>query len=552
MVAWLWLLTIGCGDEPPPDTSQDTEQVIPEVVDDGLVELETARLLRRMSLDLRGVLPSLEELATVEEDPEQLNVLRDSFLEDPRLEARLVSFFAERFHTRLDTFEVLYVDYRLSDEQECEFERSVGEEPLRLMSHVVVQDQPWTDIVTVDYTLATEVLGEVWPLDYPEDTSGWAISYYNDGRPAAGILATNGLWWRYVTSEANGNRARAAALSRLLLCEALLARPVNLAETPGLADEEATASALRENEYCLGCHSTIEPLAASMFGFYPAIQYNPEELGYYHPEREPLGEIVLGVSPAYFGTPIAGLIELGDEVAKDSRFIRCAAETAATMLWRRNVELDDFNRVEAFRQDFVDKELQFKALLQSVTNGAVYRASEVDESVTDTGIVGREITQRMVTPDQFVTLIEDLTGFYWEYINCDQLGNDDYGYRTLAGGVDGYDVFMPQLDAGLTWALVVKRLSQAAAVEVVVHDLVNDADEKTLFQYVTLENEPGDAKFSNELNAIYLRMFATTPDDETIDALETLWSNVNSLDDAAAAWVAVLSVLIRDPDFVTY
>ena len=52
---------------------------------------------------------------------------------------------------------------------------------------------------------------------------------YTDGRPAAGVLATNGLWWRYTTTDSNMNRTRAAAISRLLLCEDFMARPVSFA-----------------------------------------------------------------------------------------------------------------------------------------------------------------------------------------------------------------------------------------------------------------------------------------------------------------------------------
>ena len=47
-----------------------------------------------------------------------------------------------------------------------------------------------------------------------QGATGWQVSRYTDGRPAAGVLSTNGLWWRYYSTVSNLNRSRAAAISR--------------------------------------------------------------------------------------------------------------------------------------------------------------------------------------------------------------------------------------------------------------------------------------------------------------------------------------------------
>ena len=163
----------------------------------------------------------------MEADPAALQTLRDTYLDDPRLEDRLVSLFAERWHTRVDVFDIEYYDYHLDPLEEFAFEQAVGEEPLRLIARIAVEDRPWVEIVTTDTTVANEVLGALWPLDYPEGETGWQEVHYTDGRPAVGVLATNGLWWRFNTDNSNMNRKRAAALARLLLCVDYLARPVS-------------------------------------------------------------------------------------------------------------------------------------------------------------------------------------------------------------------------------------------------------------------------------------------------------------------------------------
>ena len=71
----------------------------------------------------------------------------------------------------------------------------------------------------------------------------------------------------------------------------------------------------------------------------------------YHPEREVLAESLLGVSPAWFGTPINGLNELGQYIASDPRFSACTVETFASLLWKRDIESADSHTLEELRNE---------------------------------------------------------------------------------------------------------------------------------------------------------------------------------------------------------
>lgn len=515
-----------------------------------LTELSPSLLLRRMSLDLRGVLPSVDELDAVEADPAQLPTIRDQYLEDPLFEERLVKLLAERWHTRLDEFEIQYYDYQMAPDQEFEFERSVGEEPLRLIAHVIAEDLPWTDIVTADYTMANETLAEIWPLDYPEGATGWQKATWQDGRPPVGVLASNGLWWRYVTNISNMNRSRVAAMSRLLLCQDMLSRPVSLTGAVALSDEDATAAAIREVPACLACHATIEPLAASLFGFWTVISYNPLELGTYHAERETLGPRYLGFEPAYFGQPIEGLVDLGVAIANDPRFYSCAAEQAAELYWRRPVELSDFARIDALRVSFLEQGGTYKNLIREVTDTAEYRAGGFEDAASEDD-VDREITWRMVSPDQMSSVLQDLTGFVWQYDGFEQMANDNPGYRVLAGGVDGYSTTRPQQDPGVSWLVASKRLAQAASAYAVQSEL-ELGGERLSFSVVTVEDRPGDPNFTAELERLHWRLYAERPDAARLAAAEQAWTGIAEQSGPAEAWSRLYSAMLRDPDFVAY
>jgi hypothetical protein len=527
------LFLSACTGRPPVDPGPD------------LVPLSDARLLRRMSLDLRGVTPSVAELDAVAQDPAALDAYRDAFLDDPRLEERLVSFWADRYRTRIDEFQVRFYDYQLPADQECDFERSVGEEPLRLVAHVSVEDRPWSEVATADYTMANELLGGIWPIAYPEGATGWQESKYTDGRPAAGVLSTNGLWLRYYTSRSNSNRSRAAALANLLLCVDYLERPVTFSTSPSLADADATAQAIKTEDACVACHSTIEPVAASLFGYYPAIDYNRLEFAYYHPERVPLGPETLDTSMAYFGQPMSSPNDLGPHVAADTRFYTCGVTTMAGMLWDRDVATDEYSTVADLERTFEDGGWRVRPLLRAITDTPEYRVGALGDSASATE-EDRETTTRLLTVDQLSSAVEDLTGFRWTYNGCDQLANDDYGYRVLGGGADGEQVTKAQQDPSLTWALVVERLAQGGAITAVQRELV-EGGERRLFD-VTLETTPDDPAFEAQIDTLYLRLLARRPTDDEVADDVALWQAAG---DPAAGWTALLTVLLRDPEFVT-
>ncbi len=521
----------------------------PIELEERLVSLDGPRLLRRMSIDLLGVLPSPESLDSVEFDPSRVEIFQDSYLDDPRLENRLVSLYAERWQTRLDDFEVDHWEYGYEDVEEFRYEKSIGEEPLRLMARVVMEDRPWTDVVTSETTMANEVTAAIWPIDRPEG-AGWIESRYTDGRPAAGVLATNGMWWRYVTTLSNMNRARVAALVKLLACQDLLARPVSLDGSVSLADEDASAEAIRYQPACQSCHASVEPIAAALFGFWTVINYNPEENGHYHGERENMGPQYLGVEPAYFGQPVDGLAGLGVAITHDPRFYSCAVETHTELLWRRDTDILDFDQLEALRRKFLTGDIQVRVLLKAIMDTEEYRAGGLGDGASAEDR-RRVQTVRTMTPDQISGVFRDATGFDWTWLGFEQLANDDLGYRTLLGGVDGYMVSEAQMDPGVTWALALQRIAEAGADTVVAREL-EEGGERRLLGEVTLDHRPGDKKFTAALEQTLWRLHAVRAGPKRIGRLEAFWSEVEAQEGAAEAWRRVLSALLRDPEMVGY
>jgi len=529
-----------------------TDSSVPPGPDSALAPLPDERLARRMSLDLRGVLPTNAELDALAAGDTSVDTLRDTFLDDPRFEERLVQLLGQAWRTQVDEFLVNYYEYAAyaaRPDAEYPFERGVGEEPLRLAARVAATDAPWPEILTADWSMADEWTGPLWPTDYPAGGTGWRVVHYTDGRPAAGILATNGLWWRYFSTVSNFNRGRTAAIARLLLCEDYVVRNVSVVGFASETDTTDVEDNLRTNPYCLGCHSSLDPMATALFGFWPANEYSLDEIESYHPEREPLGPVLLDVEPAFYGQPFDGLPGLASLIAQDPRFGSCAAETFAGLLWRRPVVLEDRAEVADATAAY-DADPRLKPVLRALTDGERYRAGAFT-STADDATLAREQVVRMLDAPLLASVLEDLTGLDWTWTGFSQLRNDTWGYRLLGGGVDGYYQTRSQSIPGMTWLLVERRAAESAACWAVDHEL-RGTDTPVLFTAVTVDDAPGSDAFRAQLTLLSHRLYGEAPDDAWIADVEALWGATAPTTDAATAWETTLAALLQDPRFTSY
>lgn len=503
-------------------------------------QMDATSALTRISIDLRGVRPTAEELATVKADPAALDDLTDAFLHDARFPGRVRDMWSEVYLTRTESFLIYASQYGLDDQ--AGFQRSIGDEPLQILSYIAEKDLPYTDLVTADWTMADETLGAIWPIDYPDGETGWRQSHYTDGRPAAGVLATNSMWWRYTSTASNSNRKRANAVSRIFLCNDYLVRPIEFDRNVNLLDEDAVSDALQTNPACMNCHTSLDPLASYFFGFWWYDYTNPGEASYYFPEREPLYRDYTGTERGYYGEPGYSLADLGHQVAADNRFPMCAARQASELLLRRPLTLEDEDRLVGHRDDFISGGLTVRALLKSVVQDPAYLSGSTDAA--------GYVPKKMLTADLLASTVEDLTGFAWTYSKYDMLRTDAVGFRTLAGGADGYNVTSTARSPNATLVLVQERLAEAAAAYVV-------ANEWTRLFTVDFTETPEtdrDAMVA-QVQALHLRVLGheVDADGDEVDAALALWSSLYAVEGTTrGAWTGVLCALLRDPDFLYY
>lgn len=532
----LTALMLGCAPE-------DEKEPITDIV-----YLSPREQLIRLSVDLRGVHPTEDELLAIEDSPNLYEDFADRYLADKRFLERIRQIFNQKYLTRTGSTMGRMVDGYSA----AQIGAAIGDEPLRLLSYIVENDLPFSEIVTADYTMANPLLAKVWDLDYPAGESGWQIAYYNDHRPHAGLLSMNAVWQRYPSAGGNANRHRANAVSKMLLCNDYLARPVVInrsAVDQLVIDPE---DAINTNPACQSCHSTLDPLAAHFYGFFP--QDDEEDTTTYRPEREEGWRMYSNKEPAYYGIPTANLQELGAEIAKDDRFFNCAVQTVMEGFGQRIVDDADWEEFQTHREVFLDSEESIRHLARSIvlSDSYIVKHYENDEDAE------RIPTVKIVNPHQLSSIIEDITGFQWTFNGVDALTNNGLGLPVLLGGVDSQTVTQRNYLPSVGLVFVQERLAQSAGWDVANHDLDQNRDgDAILLHYVTIEDTPKNnpEAFADQIEFLYRRITGSPlPKDNTeVEELMVIWDQLHSIKSSPTqAWAGIISAVLRDPSIITY
>ena len=475
---------MACGDASVADTTSEVLVVVDEVP---LEQLEGPALLARISLDLVGRRPTLDELDRYEGDADELDALIEEYLADPAFAERMGWLWNDAFHTA-----VFAEDYRRFDELPAEVWQAMGWEPLAMVALVVDRDLDFSALVTSQQTAANGALASFYPVDYEGEDWGWAD--YDDGRPMAGALSSTTLWLRYSGDATNYNRARANAASRIFLCGDFLERDggFEFALDPDVLNN--VEHAVTTEGACLTCHAALDPLATAFGGFAELSDSLPAEQ-YLRWSAQTDAWYSAHLPPAYFGLP-ATLEEMGPMMAADPRFARCAVQRFHEGLVGAPPDAAEHAVLTA---DFVGSGMVARELVRDIVASEVYR----------------EVTPRLLTTEQLHGSLSTSLGLSFDVLEP-LLWEPEM--RVLAGGTDDVVVLEPNLvpavgrEAALLWA----------AREGVPESTIVD----------------NSAPVEDEV-ARLVRVFLSVEDPETIDGLVAL--------QAAYGWDAVLEALVRHP-----
>ncbi len=577
--AVLFLFALACGDGDP----------VPVAVPAGPVQLTPAERLVRVSMAVRGVRPSVAELDRMAADPDAIEEIVDEYLDSPEFLQTVKDLHAELYHVRVDTQTALPALGPMAAFPGSVILNATMEEPLELVAHIVGNDRPYTEILTADYAVADAALATIYGLAHDPAGPAWQETRHVDGREHAGLLSVSEIFRRHASAGNNFERHRANFVAAAFLCEDFASREVTISVDLDLSDPIAVADALSTDPACVACHKALDPLASAFWGYKQHLDPRPIELAmtdgchippedeipgeespfdqrledycypvrFYTPTLETMYRDFALPEPGYYGTPFRGLAELGSLMADDPRFHQCSVRHFVG--WLRQVDESSvpFDEIAERTAEFAASGFSAKALVKSIVLADSYATVAAAES-------GGTVPMQVVRPEQYARTIEQLTGFQWLAApaaaacapSCveqvDLARSDDYGFRSLAGGIDGEATLRPTHQPTPTRLLAMARHAEEAAGYAVSQELVAGA-ERRLFAAVTLDTTEESA-VRQEIASLHARVLglAVATDSPDVDEMYTLFSSALARGDTVTAWSLVVSTLLRDPRMLFY
>ncbi len=550
------LCTAACDEETTsPDPKPAPEDAAP-------VSLSPTQHLVRASMALRGKRPSVDELLAVDADPAALDAIVDGYLASPEFGVTIRDLHNEALLLRPDW---LYYPAGfprlapLSDLDTSSINLSVQEAPLKLIEHVVMNDLPYTEIVTADYTLADRAVAAVWDLPYDPAGPTWQKTSWEDGRGNAGILTDSWLYVRWQSTPSNANRGRANALSRGLLCYDFLSRDVDLDTAVNVADPNAVQSAVVANPACASCHQALDPLASFMKDVFPLVV--PSELTSYPAESMWLPGVFetylqIDMRPAaFFGRPGETLADLGQFIAEDPRFSLCAAKRFHAYLNHTDVDSVPLEVASDLQEVFLASGMDAKALARAVVLSDDFRVSHAETEEVAEELVGL----RRARPEELAAMIEDLTGFVWETdltaftdgeIGVVELPRDSIlGYRVIGGGIDSAYVTQSGFTDNAATSLFLRGFAEEAAAWVVEKDALEaDPSMRKLFTESDVTSTD-DGALRAQIQRLHARIFGEIVEADSEEVAESLalWQSAFALSgDPKRAYKTLLVAMLQD------
>ena len=493
---------------------------------------ERMKLYTRASLDFRGHRPTISELQAITDSDKALHEGIDTIIDSPRFGYHYGQLMAGVWKTEVVEYDHTDHEYALANQTDIlGLLTSLGQEPLQVLSEIAQNDIPYSAIVTSDWTMSDSLLSEWSPVSYDwNNPQEWQRVTYTDDRPHAGILVSNGLWWRYNSTLSNAGRGRANVVSKLLLCNDFLERRIAVDRSLSLLDEGSVKDAIETNPTCVGCHVDLDPLASNFWGLYRHFRFSLEEQFSYHPERELHWIEQTGTAPGYYGSPTTSLSDLGSMMAQDPALYTCIVRRTMAQMTQQPVNEADIDAWRPHLHKFIEAGYTIKPLVRSIMNDLRYQNVN---------------TKKIVSPTLYMSQVEYATGYAFTVDDVRGFETDIFGLRGLFGGRGKDWLTNPSSTPTTTFSLVVQRLAEAAA-----YHAVYTSQPKTLFSF---DISTGDSGQRSMLRTVFVTILSREPSADELSDLFSLWHTVYDLNhDPLEAWFGTLTFLFRHPDFLTY
>ncbi|TVP95004.1 MAG: hypothetical protein EA381_19415 [Planctomycetaceae bacterium] len=523
---------------------------------EGVTMLTPAQVLRRVTLSLAGRLPTDDESDRLrrEGQPALDSILDDLMREDAFFE-RLQEGFNDIFLTvgiednaetllSYDHFEksrLWYQKHDLSHLPEADQQRArwkladvyreaLLREPLELITHLVRNDRPFTELLTADYILVSPYTARGYGIfedikdqfQDPEDPFEYipaklpALTGRNGKTqesptglfPHAGLFSSFHYLRRYPTTDTNRNRLRARMFYQHFL-------GLDVMESAPRSTDSAAVSAEFENPTmqaadCVVCHRSIDPVAGLFQDFDMNGGLAPRKEGWY------TDMFVAGFEGETL-TPEEkwrALPWLAERTAQDPRFAVAMVEHVLFILTgrgpnsapqdiddplfiaKRRAYVEQRQMIEQVADRFRESGFDLKEAFKAIVASEFFRADGLAEvavaphrlaELEDIGVV------RLLSPEQLERKLHAIFGKRW--------GRLEGEMKILYGGIDSLTVTQRNTDPSGAMGAIQRIMANDVACEHVARDFLREPAERRLFPRIEPDVVPGEVDGDRRIRA---------------------------------------------------
>lgn len=349
---------------------------------------ERASYLRRVSLLLKGVPPSEEEMeqawkTSADQYDTFLNMKMDEYMSSNEFSDVMVRHVQALF--QVSSYSSLYPD--LNPDLNSFFSKGITAFE-QMIVDMLEQNKSWDELfVGSHYRVPVSSQLADKDLDFFQNVAGVEQSgeFYNisASQPAlAGLLTTSRFFKRYFNTRLNENRKRAAAIYKVALCDAM--DPVLIVSqaerdrltlqslnAPGTSAVSSVATQHGTDPACQSCHEKLDPLGA----VFARSMYRP------NPGETPGSLLLRDMSGAKTVTPFKNISEFAKVLVNQQAYVECQTRNLWNMFVGKDVGMPtDAKFSQVFASDSVQRRPKefIKYLLRSTrTTAAPLSASNV-------------------------------------------------------------------------------------------------------------------------------------------------------------------------------
>jgi hypothetical protein len=492
-----------------------------------ITQASPAATLRKALLMLNGRLPTQAELDQVAaDDIASIDPLLDQAMEEEAFYARLEEIFNDYFLTDRylpynsaldlldrDDYPNAYWFEALEEGPPRDNARrytneAIARDALHLVSHVVREHRPFSEILTANYTLVNPFAAKAYGISPsfadPENPNEW-VEVQLPGIPHFGVLTSYMMMNRMPTTPTNRNRHRARKIYQFFLATDLLSLASRPIDPTKITDHNPTLN----NPSCLICHSNMDPVAGTLQNWDERGRYRPPADGWY-PDLAPpgFGNTVMPAAQKADGTRW-----LSEQIIADRRFPMSIVHLVFQALLGQKPLSEPTDststnfgaKMDAFRlqeqllnhaaQKFVESNFELRVIVKELVKSPYFRAAGSTDLSAYEQIVFADLgTARFLTPEMLSRKIQAVVGYPWK-----RRGQDDdlllnqYWYRIFYGGIDSDSITERITSPNGIMNNVALRMSNEVACWTTARDFALDKNSRILFPYVESTVEPEDA-----------------------------------------------------------